>query len=136
MTDAPELEQTDEEFLALVRRARAVAAVAREDVERREQLELAERRWIQATTRDGKRYYYDRERRATVQWERPMELKGSRAGPTLRAEARERATLPESWRELKSDRRDGVPYYWNVETGETRWERPRNDALVVARVIS
>jgi len=57
----------------------------------------------------------------------------------MRADETRGATLPEPWRELKSGVKgeDGseAPYYWNVETGETRWERPKNSNLVVGVVI-
>ena len=52
-----------------------------------------------------------------------------------RAEAVDRVELPPGWRELKSATAEKIPYYWNIETGDVRWERPRNDALIVARVV-
>ncbi len=84
--------------------------------------------------RDGKRYYFDKTAREHVQWECPRELKASRV-TTLRAEAVDRVELPPGWRELKSATAEKIPYYWNIETGDVRWERPRNDALIVARVV-
>jgi len=123
---------------ALVRRARAIATVAAADAETAERLARAENLWGQATTKGGRRYYFDKVNFGVVQWETPKELKGSKIR-VMRADETRGATLPEPWRELKSGVKaeDGVevPYYWNVETGETRWERPKNSELVVGVVI-
>ena len=133
-TTANEEAESDVDFLALVRRAKAIADVAAADAASAERLARAEERWGQAITRDGKRYYFDKTAREHVQWECPRELKASRVA-TLRAEAVDRVELPPGWRELKSATAEKIPYYWNIETGDVRWERPRNDALIVARVV-
>ncbi|OUS46876.1 hypothetical protein BE221DRAFT_73442 [Ostreococcus tauri] len=114
--DDAETQDVDEEFLALVRRARA-------------------EKWGQAITRDGRKYYYDKENRATVQWERPRALKGTRR-VVARAYETHKPTLPAPWRELPSETEGKIPYYWNVETGEVRWERPRCVGAVDAVVAS
>lgn len=133
--DDAETQDVDEEFLALVRRARAVAAVAAADVADAERLSEAEDKWGQAITRDGRKYYYDKENRATVQWERPRALKGTRR-VVARAYETHKPTLPAPWRELPSETEGKIPYYWNVETGEVRWERPRCVGAVDAVVAS
>ena len=133
-TTANEEAESDVDFLALVRRAKAIADVAAADAASAERLARAEERWGQAITRDGKRYYFDKTAREHVQWECPRELKASRVA-TLRAEAVDRVELPPGWRELKSATAEKIPYYWNIETGDVRWERPRSDALIVARVV-
>jgi len=133
-TTATEEVESDADFLALVRRAKAIADVAAADAASAERLARAEERWGQAITRDGKRYYFDKTAREHVQWECPRELKTSRV-KTLRAEAVDGVELPPGWRELKSATAEKIPYYWNIETGDVQWERPRNDALIVAEVV-
>lgn len=134
-------ENADENLVdleALVRRARAIANVAAADAETAQRLARAENLWGQATTKRGRRYYFDKVNFGVAQWETPKELKGSKIR-VMRADETRGATLPEPWRELKSGVKDAdgveVPYYWNVETGETRWERPKNSNLVVGVVI-
>ena len=90
--------------MALIRRAKAIANVAEAEKRDAERLRQAERRWGQAITRDGRRYYFDKIERGTVQWECPRELKGTRTR-TLRADVVESPPLPDGWRELqKRDR--------------------------------
>jgi len=128
------IDANDEDFMALIRRAKAIANVAEAEKRDAERLRRAEQRWGQAITRDGRRYYFDKIERGTVQWECPRELKGTRTR-TLRADVVESPTLPDGWRELRSETAEKIPYYWNMHTGLVQWERPRNEALAVAVVV-
>ncbi|KAK2968921.1 hypothetical protein RJ640_018613, partial [Escallonia rubra] len=67
--------------------------------------------WIEHTSRDGKRYYYNRRTRLSS-WEKPLEL----------MTAIERADATTDWREVTSP--DGRKYYYNRVIKQSKWTIP------------
>ncbi|OWM64775.1 hypothetical protein CDL15_Pgr028492 [Punica granatum] len=67
--------------------------------------------WIEHTSPDGRRYYYNKKTKQSS-WQKPFEL----------MTAIERADASTDWREYKSA--DGRMYYYNKVTKQSKWEMP------------
>lgn len=74
--------------------------------------------WIEHTSRNGKKYYYNRRTRISS-WEKPLELMTEM----------ERADASTDWREFTSP--DGRKYYYNKVTRKSKWKMP--DEVKLAR---
>ncbi|XP_055835210.1 pre-mRNA-processing protein 40A-like isoform X3 [Solanum dulcamara] len=67
--------------------------------------------WIEHTSRNGKKYYYNRRTRISS-WEKPLELMTEM----------ERADASTDWREVTSP--EGRKYYYNKVTRKSKWKMP------------
>lgn len=74
--------------------------------------------WIEHTSRNGKKYYYNRRTRISS-WEKPLELMTEM----------ERADASTDWREFTSP--EGRKYYYNKVTRKSKWKMP--DEVKLAR---
>ncbi|MCD7472784.1 hypothetical protein HAX54_014146 [Datura stramonium] len=74
--------------------------------------------WIEHTSRNGKKYYYNRRTRISS-WEKPLELMTEM----------ERADASTDWREFTSP--EGRKYYYNNVTRKSKWKMP--DEVKLAR---
>lgn len=74
--------------------------------------------WIEHTSRNGKKYYYNRRTRIS-NWEKPLELMTEM----------ERADASTDWREFTSP--EGRKYYYNKVTRKSKWKMP--DEVKLAR---
>ncbi|XP_075110862.1 pre-mRNA-processing protein 40A isoform X2 [Nicotiana tabacum] len=74
--------------------------------------------WIEHTSRNGKKYYYNRRTRISS-WEKPLELMTEM----------ERADASTDWREFTSPQ--GKKYYYNKVTRKSKWKMP--DEVKLAR---
>ncbi|XP_015166259.1 pre-mRNA-processing protein 40A-like isoform X1 [Solanum tuberosum] len=74
--------------------------------------------WIEHTSRNGKKYYYNRRTRISS-WEKPLELMTEM----------ERADASTDWREFTSPA--GRKYYYNKVTRKSKWKMP--DEVKLAR---
>ncbi|KAI3448195.1 hypothetical protein Pfo_004860 [Paulownia fortunei] len=74
--------------------------------------------WREHTSRDGKKYYYNRRTRVSS-WEKPLEL----------MTATERADASTDWREFTTP--DGRRFYFNKVTKQSKWAIP--DEVKLAR---
>lgn len=77
--------------------------------------------WIEHTSADGRRYYYNKRTRQSS-WEKPLEL----MTPIERADA------STNWKEYSSP--DGRKYYYNKVTKESKWSIPEDLKLAREQV--
>lgn len=77
--------------------------------------------WIEHTSREGKRYYYNKKTKLSS-WEKPLEL----------MTAIEKADASTDWREVTSP--DGRKYYYNRVTKQSKWMIPDELKLVREQV--
>uniref|UniRef100_A0A803P2W9 Pre-mRNA-processing protein 40A n=1 Tax=Cannabis sativa TaxID=3483 RepID=A0A803P2W9_CANSA len=82
------------------------------------QLNLIQSEWLEHTSPDGRKYYYNR-RTKLSSWEKPVDL----MTPIERADA------STNWKEFTSP--DGKKYYYNKVTKESKWVMP--EELKLAR---